>query len=97
MLRMPTLLAYQRKDWTRWLSSVYAGAYVTSVANFEISRSQYQARLSFNYWRKGGYTVGSEDYRWSLIKEYLGTPLFTALDVIFISTLQHVRLSVFHS
>jgi len=23
-----------------------------------------QCRLTFNYWRKGGYTVGSEDYRW---------------------------------
>lgn len=23
-----------------------------------------QIRLTFNYWRKGGYTVGSEDYRW---------------------------------
>jgi steroid 5-alpha reductase family enzyme len=21
-------------------------------------------RLTFNYWRKGGYSIGSEDYRW---------------------------------
>lgn len=25
-----------------------------------------QIRLTFNYWRKGGYNVGSEDYRWSV-------------------------------
>jgi steroid 5-alpha reductase family enzyme len=23
-----------------------------------------QLRLTFNYWRKGGYSIGSEDYRW---------------------------------
>lgn len=23
-----------------------------------------KARLTFNYWRKGGYEIGSEDYRW---------------------------------
>lgn len=23
-----------------------------------------QIRLTFNYWRKGGYQIGSEDYRW---------------------------------
>jgi hypothetical protein len=23
-----------------------------------------QTRLTFNYWRRGGYQVGSEDYRW---------------------------------
>lgn len=23
-----------------------------------------QIRLTYNYWRRGGYKVGSEDYRW---------------------------------
>lgn len=23
-----------------------------------------QIRLTFNYWRRGGYQIGSEDYRW---------------------------------
>lgn len=27
-------------------------------------------RLTFNYWRKGGYTVGSEDYRWYVSSSY---------------------------
>lgn len=26
-----------------------------------------QIRLTFNYWRKGGYQVGSEDYRWFVL------------------------------
>ncbi len=33
-------------------------AYMTS-ANHNM-----QVRLTYNYWRKGGYNVGSEDYRW---------------------------------
>ena len=30
-----------------------------------------QCRLTFNYWRRGGYNIGSEDYRWwvSVYKE----------------------------
>lgn len=30
-----------------------------------LTEAVFKARLTFNYWRKGGYTVGSEDYRWS--------------------------------
>lgn len=26
--------------------------------------TELQIRLTFNYWRKGGYQIGSEDYRW---------------------------------
>ena len=49
-------------------------------------------RLTFNYWRRGGYKVGSEDYRWSLIKDYIGTPAFFVLNIVFTSSLQSVRL-----
>ena len=28
-----------------------------------------QCRLTFNYWRRGGYNIGSEDYRW-LVHEH---------------------------
>ncbi|KAJ4361827.1 hypothetical protein N0V83_010768 [Neocucurbitaria cava] len=31
------------------------------------------ARLTFNYWRKGGYQVGSEDYRWNIVKDRVAT------------------------
>ena len=27
-----------------------------------------QCRLTFNYWRRGGYNIGSEDYRWSVLE-----------------------------
>ncbi|KAF2176452.1 DUF1295-domain-containing protein [Zopfia rhizophila CBS 207.26] len=43
------------------------------------------ARLTFNYWRKGGYSIGSEDYRWEYLKKYLGPVWMFVFDVGFIS------------
>ncbi|KAF2738818.1 DUF1295-domain-containing protein [Polyplosphaeria fusca] len=42
-------------------------------------------RLTFNYWRKGGYTIGSEDYRWEVVKDYTGPFWMFGLNVAFIS------------
>jgi steroid 5-alpha reductase family enzyme len=50
----------------------------------------WSARLTFNYWRKGGYTVGSEDYRWAIVKDYIGAPGMFILNVTFISLGQNV-------
>ncbi|KAK0914324.1 hypothetical protein LTR91_013587 [Friedmanniomyces endolithicus] len=49
-------------------------------------------RLTYNYWRKGGYQIGSEDYRWALIKKQIGQPWFFILNVLFVSSLQSVLL-----
>jgi len=49
-------------------------------------------RLTFNYWRRGGYQIGSEDYRWNLIKGWIGTPAFFLLNVFFTSSVQSVLL-----
>lgn len=48
-------------------------------------------RLTFNYWRRGGYQIGSEDYRWLIIKDKIGSLGFVVLNLIFISTAQIVR------
>jgi steroid 5-alpha reductase family enzyme len=47
-------------------------------------------RLTYNYWRRGGYQVGSEDYRWLIIKKNIGSVPFFLLNLFFISTLQIV-------
>ena len=59
-----------------------------------IKTEYYQARLTYNYWRKGGYNIGSEDYRWKIVKDYIGAPLFFVLDVVFISSLQSVGYNI---
>jgi steroid 5-alpha reductase family enzyme len=51
------------------------------------------ARLTFNYWRKGGYTVGSEDYRWERVKEYVGPVGMFVFDAVFIALAQNVSSS----
>jgi len=47
-------------------------------------------RLTFNYWRKGGYSIGSEDYRWEHIKKFLGPKRMFFFNVTFISFTQSV-------
>lgn len=48
-------------------------------------------RLTYNFWRKGGYYKGGEDYRWEMVRDYL-TPLqMSIFNLIFISFIQTVR------
>jgi steroid 5-alpha reductase family enzyme len=47
-------------------------------------------RLTFNYWRKGGYSWGSEDYRWAVIKKDIGSAAMFFLNATFISFVQSV-------
>jgi steroid 5-alpha reductase family enzyme len=49
-------------------------------------------RLTFNYWRKGGYSIGSEDYRWAILREKISPPLFFIFNVLFISLAQSILL-----
>ncbi|KAK4541436.1 hypothetical protein LTR36_008037 [Oleoguttula mirabilis] len=49
-------------------------------------------RLTYNYWRKGGYQVGSEDYRWQIIKKYIGQAGLSVLNVVFIASVQSILL-----
>jgi steroid 5-alpha reductase family enzyme len=50
----------------------------------------WSTRLTYNYWRKGGYTVGSEDYRWELLQKKIKGPLWFIFNVTFISLIQSV-------
>ena len=49
-------------------------------------------RLTTNYARRGGYNIGSEDYRWAIIKQKIGQPAFFVLDVLFICSVQNILL-----
>jgi steroid 5-alpha reductase family enzyme len=50
----------------------------------------WSARLTFNYWRKGGYSIGSEDYRWLIVKDKVGPVVMFFFNVTFISLIQSV-------
>jgi len=49
-------------------------------------------RLTFNYWRKGGYSIGSEDYRWNILRGKISPTLFFLFNVAFISLAQSILL-----
>ncbi|KAF7510604.1 hypothetical protein GJ744_006216 [Endocarpon pusillum] len=52
----------------------------------------WSCRLTFNYWRKGGYTIGSEDYRWAILRTKISPTLFFIFNVLFISLAQSILL-----
>ncbi|KAL7266574.1 hypothetical protein RUND412_010876 [Rhizina undulata] len=49
-------------------------------------------RLTYNYWRRGGYNVGSEDYRWTLVRKDYSRPCFFLFNIVFISLFQNLLL-----
>ncbi|KAL2263222.1 hypothetical protein VTK26DRAFT_7716 [Humicola hyalothermophila] len=52
----------------------------------------WSARLTYNYWRKGGYNVGHEDYRWEVIRQNIPKPVFHIFNWTFISFIQSILL-----
>lgn len=58
-----------------------------------ILMTSWSIRLTFNYWRKGGYTVGSEDYRWEHVKKFFNYPknkfLYQLFNLTFIALFQN--------
>ncbi|KAL2128046.1 hypothetical protein VTI74DRAFT_9793 [Chaetomium olivicolor] len=52
----------------------------------------WSARLTFNYWRKGGYQVGHEDYRWEIVRKQVPKAVFHLFNWTFISFVQSILL-----
>ncbi|RKF65641.1 Uncharacterized protein OnM2_004008 [Erysiphe neolycopersici] len=49
-------------------------------------------RLTFNFYRKGGYKRGFEDYRWEILRKKISPPLFTVFNITYISLAQSLLL-----
>ncbi|KAK5127712.1 hypothetical protein LTR08_004321 [Meristemomyces frigidus] len=84
---LPTLYHAHYAVWAR-----LHGLPTAKVDNVLAFSVVWTARLTFNYWRKGGYQVGSEDYRWQIIKKYIGQTGLVILDIFFISSVQSILL-----
>ena len=54
-------------------------------------------RLTFNLARKGGYWLGSEDYRWTVLRQRLGPLRFQLLNITFIAPGQMAIVWLFAS
>ncbi|EFE39206.1 hypothetical protein TRV_06118 [Trichophyton verrucosum HKI 0517] len=69
------------------------GLATTEINTIFIITLIWSGRLTFNYWRKGGYSIGSEDYRWDAVRKMVNSPAsFFLFNVLFISLTQSVLL-----
>ncbi|CAH0016514.1 unnamed protein product [Clonostachys rhizophaga] len=87
---LPNLYVVHLALWAR-----LAGLPHSRIDLIAVFTSLWSARLTFNYWRKGGYTVGSEDYRWAIVQKYLPRPVWIIFNITFISFIQSVLLFSF--
>uniref|UniRef100_A0A6B2LCA5 Steroid 5-alpha reductase C-terminal domain-containing protein n=1 Tax=Arcella intermedia TaxID=1963864 RepID=A0A6B2LCA5_9EUKA len=56
------------------------------------------ARLTYNFWRKGGYSSGEEDYRWPFLRRVVPNKvLFHLFNLFFIAIYQNILLYLFTS
>ncbi|KAI1931476.1 hypothetical protein LOZ58_000013 [Ophidiomyces ophidiicola] len=85
------------------LPSVYNGHYVLwSFMNgistertwtIFVCSSIWSVRLTYNYWRKGGYSIGSEDYRWTIVRDKVNNGfIFFLFNIVFICLVQSLLL-----
>jgi steroid 5-alpha reductase family enzyme len=49
-------------------------------------------RLSFNFWRKGGYSLSEEDYRWAVLRQHLHWTVYQLFNIVFIAGYQNLLL-----
>ncbi|KAI8908343.1 hypothetical protein EDD86DRAFT_207346 [Gorgonomyces haynaldii] len=50
-------------------------------------------RLTFNFWRRGGYNQGEQDYRWPELQKIITSkPLWMLFNLLFISLYQNILL-----
>ncbi|KAH7162384.1 hypothetical protein B0J13DRAFT_9144 [Dactylonectria estremocensis] len=84
---LPNLYIIHIAVWAR-----LAGMPHARIDLIAIFSTAWSCRLTYNYWRKGGYNVGSEDYRWAIVKSYVPNFIFFIFNVTFISFIQSVLL-----
>ena len=78
---------------------------VAADAGFESARlnlmtvliTLWSARLTCNYWRKGGFKPGGEDYRWGYMRRKMGELRFQLMNFTFITFGQMVIVWLFTS
>ncbi|KAK3900447.1 hypothetical protein C8A05DRAFT_45705 [Staphylotrichum tortipilum] len=84
---LPTLFIAHFDAWAR-LSGISAQR-IDAVLLFS---TIWSIRLTFNYWRKGGYGVGHEDYRWEIVRRQVPKAVFHVFNWTFISFYQCILL-----
>lgn len=50
-------------------------------------------RLTYNFWRKGGYAWDGEDYRWPALRQRMHPALYELFHIVFIAIIQNILLT----
>jgi steroid 5-alpha reductase family enzyme len=50
-------------------------------------------RLTYNFWRKGGYAWEGEDYRWPVLRERMHPLVYQLFHIVFIAIIQNLLLT----
>lgn len=53
------------------------------------------ARLTFNFWRKGGYAPGGEDYRWAILRARMPAWAWQVFNLLFTAGYQNLLIFLF--
>ncbi|KAJ5174747.1 Protein of unknown function DUF1295 [Penicillium canariense] len=85
---LPAVYNVHYATWAR-----LAGIRTQTLDTIAVISVLWSLRLTFNYWRRGGYSIGSEDYRWQIVRSKVNNPfLFTIFDFTFIAATQSLLL-----
>ncbi|CAK7202638.1 hypothetical protein SEUCBS139899_005364 [Sporothrix eucalyptigena] len=84
---LPTVYIAHFNLWSR-----LAGVHSARLDAALLYSTIWSIRLTYNYARKGGYNVGSEDYRWEIVKNAIPKWLFHIFNLTFIAFFQSVLL-----
>ncbi|KAJ5751782.1 hypothetical protein N7520_008699 [Penicillium odoratum] len=70
-----------------------AGLRTETLDTIAVISTLWSVRLTYNYWRKGGYSIGSEDYRWQIVRSRVNSAfLFMLFNFGFIALAQSLLL-----
>ena len=74
------------------LSSSVVGVYPRAAVAASII-TVWGTRLTYNFWRKGGYAWDGEDYRWEVLRERMNRTVYEVFHIVFIAIIQNILLT----
>lgn len=85
-----------------WIITLYPVVKFNEALNFRLLLSTFIISVwgfkqVYNFYRKGGYTKGGEDYRWAYLREKINPILFQLFNVFFIAAYQNILIFAFSS
>lgn len=70
----------------------YRGDFDPRTTLMAVLGTAWGIRLTYNFARKGGYTLGGEDYRWEVLRSKMHPAVYAVFNVVFICIFQHALL-----